>query len=146
MSKTLSLKKPLENDGAVPAEPVMPVEVKAYTADELRAMLAAMGEPVAPTRVITDATMDLSIDGLAPHVIADKSGLADDIYDRASSTVQLPPKAHGKFGLNGIPLIAPGVDLNESINPATGQLYAQIGTRPVTQIQPPPQNFSRRRG
>jgi hypothetical protein len=61
------------------------------------------------------------------------------VEDRKGSPApQLPPRAHGSFGLNGIPLIAPQVNLAEHINPATGAPYAQIGPRPVTQISPPP--------
>lgn len=151
MSKTLSLKKldvslPLGPATLVEHDSAPAAEVKAYTADELRAMLAAMGESEKPARVITDKTMDLSIDDLPAHEIADKTGLDSDIYARASTLVQVPPQVHGKFGLNGIPLIAPGVDLSQNVNPATGQPYAQVGVRQVTQIQVAPQNFSRRRG
>lgn len=144
MSKTLTLKKTIaENvDGPDVIGPpaLLP---KAYTADELRAMLAAMGEPEKPARVITDPTMDLSIDLLPAHEIADKSKLPP-VGERSDSAIQVPANVHGRFGLNGIPLIAPGVDLSQSINPATGAPYAQVGTRLASQIQVPPQSFGRR--
>ena len=60
--------------------------------------------------------------------------------------VQAPPACLGSHSLNGIQLIASPVNENDTVNPATGQPYAQAGTKPVTQIQAPPQNFSRRRG
>jgi hypothetical protein len=58
--------------------------------------------------------------------------------------VQAPPKIHGSLSLNGIPMLASEVNLNETVNPATGQPYVQAGLRSTTQIQAPPQNFSRR--
>jgi hypothetical protein len=71
------------------------------------------------------------------------SGKAEVPVDaKAAPAAQLPPKVHGSFSLNGVPIMAPQVNVNENINPATGLPYAQVGPRPKTQISPPPsRNF-----
>lgn len=80
---------------------------------------------------------------MATLTITKKDGTEVEVQ---ASVVQVPPKLHGSFSLNGIPLLAAGVNPNESVNPATGQPYIQVGVRAATQIQAPPQDFSRRRG
>lgn len=51
--------------------------------------------------------------------------------------VQVPPAQHGSLTLNGVALMAPQVDFNQSVNPATGKPYIQAGPRQATQIQVP---------
>lgn len=108
--------------------------VKPYTADELRAMLAVLE----PKGVPIDSTIDLSLDGLPPHAVADKSQLPPVDERKVSQGAQLPAAIHGKFDINGITMIAPGVPVSANINPATGGFYTQVGPRPATQISPPP--------
>lgn len=145
MSKTLTLKKidvVADSSGAAKVtfeEPAPEApKVQPFTADQLRAMLAELE----PGGIIpTDPTMDLPITPTDPAEFAAKAGLPPP-DDRASGAVQLPAGVYGKFGLNGIPLLTPQVNLNETINPATGLPYIQVGTRPKTQISPPPsRNF-----
>jgi hypothetical protein len=56
----------------------------------------------------------------------------------SATTVQAPPAKLGQHTLNGIPMIASQIDVNQSINPATGAPYVQVGPRQATQISPPP--------
>lgn len=57
--------------------------------------------------------------------------------------VQAPPAKLGQHSLNGIVMIAsPDINPGDTINPATGAPYAQVGLRAPTQISPPPtKNF-----
>lgn len=132
MSKTLSLK------GAIERPIESEKQVKAFTAAELRAMLAQLE----PNGVALDPTMDLPIAPTDPSELAAKAALPPASERKAGAAPQLPPAIHGSFSLGGIPVMAPQVALGESINPATNEPYVQVGLRARTQISPPPtRNF-----
>lgn len=150
MSKTLALKKPTEStdiaaavagsieekvaEASAIAQQSAIAVTPAFTREELLAMLNAL-----PGGIQADPTQDLPTGAIPAHLIADRSKLSSDPADwKAGAAPQAPPAVHGKFGLNGIPLIAPGVDLGQTINPATGEFYIQPGPRQATQISPPP--------
>lgn len=150
MSKTLSLKNTVSEVPAPPPpstgeEPSPPVTVKAFTADELRAMLAAMGEPVAtaPRGAVVPYSKE-DMESVVESSRPDLSALPPK-EDRTDAGVQAPAQVHGKFGLNGVMLLAPGVVPGtpvSTIDPATGYPYIQAGPRPASQISPPPtRNF-----
>lgn len=131
-TKTLSIKKPSVDPLAADER-----QVKPFTADELRAMLAEL-EPVG-----TDSTMDLPTGSIPAHLIADKL-LLPPVDQRTSTSIQPPANTHGRFDINGIPVIAPGVagPLPANLNPATGHILAQI--MPQNRggcISPPPTKF-----
>lgn len=135
MSKTLSLSKPVAPDASPPAPIAAETLVKSFTSEQLRDMLRAaqISEGVIPV----DPTMDLSIDSLPLHVIADRSALPPADARASAPAQQLPGKAHGSFALNGIAVMAPQLG-DAAVNPADGRFYTQIGPRPATQISPPP--------
>jgi hypothetical protein len=160
MSKTLSLKKPYvaestyrPEEGACDplpnaetsslvalAEALMPDSmqvVKPFTAAQLRAMLAEIEPNGAPL----DPTMGLPIAPTDPAELAAKAALPPPEDRKQGAAPQLPPAVHGSFSLNGIPLIAPGVDLTANINPATNLPYVQVGISPKTIISPPPSRY-----
>lgn len=155
MSKTLTVKKPVtreeyqkvsqsireevlaldEEEEAVEAAKTIVV----YSREELLAMLQQLG----PDPDQADSTMDLPTGVIPAHLIADKSQLPP-VGERTSGPVQPPAKIHGSFSLNGIPVLAsPLGPLPANIDPATGQILAQI--MPPRQggcISPPPsRNF-----
>lgn len=134
---TLTIKKKDGSEVEIKAAPKKAIQQ--FTADELRAMLAEL-EPVS-TVVQLDPTMDLPITPTDPRDFAAKANLPPP-DERSAGAIQVAASVHGKFGLNGIPLLAPQVNLNEVVNPATGLPYVQVGPRPTTQISPPPtRNF-----
>lgn len=53
--------------------------------------------------------------------------------DVQASTLQIPAALHGDHSLT-----PRQVDLSANINPATGSPYIQVGSRPQSQISPPP--------
>ena len=71
---------------------------------------------------------------MATLTIRKKDGTEAEV---SASTVQTPPAKLGQHTLNGIPMIASGVDVNQTVNPATGTPYVQVGPRAATQIQVP---------
>ena len=79
---------------------------------------------------------------MATLTLTKKDGTEHEVE---ASTVQTAPGQHGSLTLNGIPVLAPQINLNETINPATGAAYVQVGPRPATQIQVPPMQFGRKR-
>lgn len=148
VSKTLSLKKPPESSpkeigppaqaqDAAPASPV----IETFTEEQLMEQLLKLrGEKPLPPRPegfngIWDHT------SMLPVVAGPKAAPVDP--NALPGLVQLPAKAHGSFSLNGIPLIAPGVDVTANINPASGLPFAQVTTAPKGgMISPPPsRNF-----
>lgn len=127
MSKTLTLKK----DSVVEE----PAAVQAFTEEQLRAMLRDL--QVKNGTIPVDPTMDTPTGAIPSSLLADKSALPP-AGDRSSAPApQLPAKAHGAFGINGIPLLVPQLG-DPNVNPATGAFYTQVGARPQTQISPPP--------
>lgn len=132
MSKTLTLKAP-PVDRPVETEK----QVKAFTAAELRAMLADLE----PNGVPLDPTMNLPIAPTDPAELSAKAALPPPGDRKLGAAPQLPPAVHGSFSLGGIPMIAPGVNLSENINPANGLPYVQVGERPKTIISPPPSRY-----
>lgn len=156
-TKTLSLKTPFvaestyrPEEGACDPLPnaapvhltVAPHEQKiasipVYTAAQLRAMLAE----IEPNGVPLDPTMGLPIAPTDPAELAAKAALPPPEDRKQGAAPQLPPAVHGSFSLNGIPLIAPGVDLTANINPATNLPYVQVGISPKTIISPPPSRY-----
>lgn len=148
MSKTRSLKKldvvADDRAGKITFEetaPAVPALVQPFTAAQLAEMLRAA--QISEGLVPVDPTMDLPTGEIPAHLIADKSALPPLDARGSAPAAQLPGKAHGSFGINGIPLLVP--QLGDApvvpagvINPATGSFYTQIGPRPATQISPPP--------
>lgn len=147
MSKTLTLKKldaMATGDGQVTLEqdatPVAPT-IETFSEEQLMEQLLKLrGEKPLPPRPpgfqgIWDHT------SMLPVVSSGKVEIPADA--QVGFSPQLPPKTHGSFSLNGIPLIAPGVNQAENINPATGLPYAQVTTAPKGgMISPPPsRNF-----
>lgn len=151
-TKTLSLKKstytfvPSSEDKFVgmPTSDIIlaeeagdPPVVQPFTAAQLRAMLAE----IEPNGVPLDPTMGLPIAPTDPAELAAKAVLPPPEGRKQGAAPQLPPAVHGSFSLNGIPLIAPGVDLTANINPATNLPYVQVGISPKTIISPPPSRY-----
>lgn len=140
---TSTLNMAMSGHQALPAytPPSFPPErekqVKAFTAAELRAMLAE----IEPNGVPLDPTMGLPIAPTDPAEMAAKAALPPPEGRKQGAAPQLPPAVHGSFSLNGIPLIAPGVDLTANINPATNLPYVQVGISPKTIISPPPSRY-----
>lgn len=144
MSKTLTLTKldvTATKDGKLTFEEAPPIET--FSLEQLQAQIAKLtGERPLPPRPegfqgIWDHTSMLPVSPGEKHTASP---------DAVAAATQLPPARHGQHSLNGIPMIASPVDASQTINPATGQPYAQAGVRAPTQIQVPPQNFGRRRG
>lgn len=128
-TKTLSIRP---NTNSIKKPPVDPLaaderQVKPFTAAELRAMLAEL-EPAG-----VDSTMNLPTGAIPAHLIADKS-LLPPVDQRTSTSIQPPANTHGRFDINGIPVIAPGVHTNAAgvaagtanIDPSTGYILAQV--------------------
>ena len=121
MSKTLSLKR-------VPVETTLDaaqasIGLPTYTEAQLIEMLGKIQS-------------EKPLEPLPSHLVADKSVLPPPA-ERASAPVQAPAKIHGSFAINGIPVLAPGV------NPATGFIQNQVvPPQKGGLISPPPtRNF-----
>lgn len=146
MSKTLTLKKldaMATGDGQVTLEqdatPVAPT-IETFSEEQLMEQLLKLrGEKPLPPR-------PPGFQGIWDHTsmlpVTSSGKVSVPVDAKSAPAAQLPPKVHGSFSLNGVPLMAPQVNVAENTNPATGLPYAQVGPRPATQISPPPsRNF-----
>lgn len=120
MSKTtLTIKK---------LDAVVPQSVVPFTEEQLIEMLGKI-------------QAEKPLEALPTHLVADKSALPP-VDERSIASIQAPPKVHGSFSLNGIPVLMPGI-VPPNINPATGLPYSQVMPPQLGgQISPPPsKNF-----
>jgi hypothetical protein len=146
MSKTLHIKKldvtaPLLEAGKVTFEEPTAPAIETFTEAQLLEQLAKLTgkKPLGPRPDGFNGIWDET--SMLPVAAGPKAAPSDPSAP-VSAAPQLPPAIHGSFGLNGVPLIAPGVSLGQHVNPATGLPYVQVGPRPATQISPPPsRNF-----